>query len=74
MSQYNDAKALLVKVDKALENPTQYISSVNFLNEKFGGFSIPIKLIQDEVRHALLKYKQHLENRIEELKKQIEEL
>lgn len=57
-----------------MENPNQYISSVNFLNEEFQGFSIPAELIQDEIRRASLKYKQYLENRIEELKKQIEEL
>lgn len=57
-----------------MENPNQYISSVNFLNEEFRGFSIPADLVQDEIRRALLKYKQYLENRIEELTKQIEEL
>ncbi len=45
-----------------------------FSNEKFQGFSIPAELIQEEIRCALLKYKQYLENRIEELTKQIEEL
>lgn len=71
---FNNAKASLKKVDESLENPKQYISSVFFSNEKFQGFSIPAELIQEEIRCALLKYKQYLENRIEELTKQIEEL
>ena len=49
---FNNAKASLKKVDESLENPNQYISSVNFLNEEFRGFSIPADLVQDEIRRA----------------------